>query len=49
MEQRSNYQNVTNLSPNTYTVTVTDANGCTTTLSQAITQPKPCIDLTMAP
>ncbi|MBL0051220.1 MAG: SprB repeat-containing protein [Bacteroidetes bacterium] len=32
-------QNVNNLSPNTYTVTVTDANGCTTTLSQAITQP----------
>ncbi|MBL0051221.1 MAG: SprB repeat-containing protein [Bacteroidetes bacterium] len=32
-------QNVTNLSPNTYTVTVTDANGCTATLSQAITQP----------
>nr|MBK9649980.1 SprB repeat-containing protein [Bacteroidota bacterium] len=32
-------QNITNLAPNTYTVTVTDANGCTTTLSQAITQP----------
>ncbi|MBL0051228.1 MAG: hypothetical protein IPP29_06730 [Bacteroidetes bacterium] len=27
------------MGPNTYTVTVTDANGCTATLSQAITQP----------
>ncbi|MBL0051227.1 MAG: hypothetical protein IPP29_06725 [Bacteroidetes bacterium] len=32
-------QNITNLAPNTYTVTVTDANGCTATISQAITQP----------
>ncbi|MBL0051229.1 MAG: hypothetical protein IPP29_06735 [Bacteroidetes bacterium] len=39
-------QNVANLAPNTYTVTVTDANGCTTTLSQAITQPN-ALALTM--
>ncbi|MBL0051222.1 MAG: SprB repeat-containing protein [Bacteroidetes bacterium] len=32
-------QNITNLAPNTYTLTVTDANGCTATISQAITQP----------
>ncbi len=30
---------ITNLSPGTYTVTVTDGNGCTTTQSTTITQP----------
>ncbi|MFN0187527.1 MAG: gliding motility-associated C-terminal domain-containing protein, partial [Bacteroidia bacterium] len=35
----SNQQNITNLSANTYTVTVTDANGCTAILSRAVTQP----------
>ncbi|NQV54041.1 MAG: T9SS type A sorting domain-containing protein, partial [Flavobacteriales bacterium] len=30
---------ITNLSPGNYTVTVTDANGCTETAAQAITQP----------
>ncbi|MBL0052471.1 MAG: SprB repeat-containing protein [Bacteroidetes bacterium] len=32
-------QDITNLSALTYTVTVTDSNGCTATLSQLITQP----------
>ena len=32
-------QNRTNLSAGTYTVTVTDANGCTATLTETITQP----------
>lgn len=31
--------NVTNLGPGTYSVTVTDANGCTTSASQVIAQP----------
>ncbi|MBL0052472.1 MAG: SprB repeat-containing protein [Bacteroidetes bacterium] len=35
----ANTQNITNLSALTYTVTVTDSSGCTTTLSQLITQP----------
>ena len=33
-----------NLSANTYTVTVTDANGCTATSSVTITQPNPIVD-----
>ncbi|MFN8154104.1 MAG: gliding motility-associated C-terminal domain-containing protein [Bacteroidia bacterium] len=32
-------QDITNLSANTYSVTVTDANGCTAQMSQAVTQP----------
>jgi len=36
----------TGLSPATYTVTVTDANGCTSSATQAITQPAP---LTVSP
>jgi len=32
-------QNIMNLSAGAYTVTITDANGCTTTKSQTITQP----------
>ena len=36
----------TNLGPGTYTVVVTDANGCTATTTQAITQPAP---LTVTP
>ena len=32
-------QNLTNLGPGTYAVTITDANGCTTSTSQTITQP----------
>lgn len=35
----SNQQDVTNLTANTYSVTVTDANGCTAQLSRTITQP----------
>ncbi len=35
----SSQQDITNLSASTYTVTVTDANGCTAQLSQAVTQP----------
>lgn len=35
----STQQNITNLSANTYTVTVTDANGCSIQLSKAVTQP----------
>ncbi|MDX2135321.1 MAG: SdrD B-like domain-containing protein, partial [Saprospiraceae bacterium] len=35
----NNSKNRSNLSPNTYTVTVTDANGCTGVLSRTITQP----------
>lgn len=33
--------NATGLSPNTYTVTVTDANGCTATASVTVTSPPP--------
>ncbi len=32
-------QNITGLSPNTYTVTITDAKGCTTTSSGIVSQP----------
>ena len=35
----SSQQDITNLSANTYTVTVTDANGCTAQLNHTITQP----------
>ncbi|MBK8845181.1 MAG: SprB repeat-containing protein [Bacteroidetes bacterium] len=35
----STIQNQTGLAAGTYTVTVTDANGCTKTLSQTVTQP----------
>lgn len=34
-----NTQNAQNLAPGTYTVTVTDASGCTTTASATVTQP----------
>ena len=42
----SNQQNITNLSANTYTVTVTDANGCTAILSRAVTQPAGSLNVT---
>lgn len=42
----STQQNITNLSANTYTVTVTDANGCTDQLSVAVTQPSGSLDAT---
>ncbi len=38
---------ITNLGPGTYTVTVTDANGCTVTNSRTITQP-PILTLSLA-
>lgn len=34
-----NTQNITNLCPGTYTLTITDANGCTSTASTSITEP----------
>ncbi|MBS1613448.1 MAG: gliding motility-associated C-terminal domain-containing protein, partial [Bacteroidetes bacterium] len=34
-------EDLTNLGPGTYTVTATDANGCTATASYSITQPQP--------
>ena len=37
----ANTQNRTNLTPGTYTVTVTDNNGCTATAAASITQPNP--------
>lgn len=42
----STQQNITNLSANTYTVTVTDANGCTEQLSVTVTQPLGSLDAT---
>lgn len=42
----STQQNITNLSANTYTVIVTDANGCTETLSRAVTQPAGSLNVT---
>ena len=39
-------QNITNLSANTYTVIVTDANGCTSILSRAVTQPVGSLNVT---
>ena len=42
----SNQQNITNLSANTYTATVTDANGCTAILSRTVTQPAGSLNVT---
>jgi len=43
-----NTQNAQNLAPGTYTVTVTDANGCTATASATVLQPSAAQTLTVA-
>lgn len=44
----STQQNISNLSANTYTVTVSDANGCTAQLSQTISQPAGALNVSSA-
>jgi large repetitive protein len=42
----SNQQSIANLAANTYTATVTDANGCTAVISRTVTQPAGSLNVT---